>query len=132
MSAKSRQNSKLTKLIIVIELFFVSYLLYTLTESVYRSYQIDQVIAQFEKENNELETENRRKIEDFEYYSSENYYEKIAKQNLGMVNPGEEVIVIPKSDFAGSDDLVIDNYDSNLEEIGNAEKWYIFFFDTKG
>ncbi|MBD3328390.1 hypothetical protein GF340_03740, partial [Candidatus Peregrinibacteria bacterium] len=96
MAFKFTESSNTTKMIIIGEFLLVAYLLFTLTSSVYKSYQIDVHIENFEKENARIEEENRRKSEDYDYYSSNAYIEKIAKQNLGLVNPGEEVIIIPK------------------------------------
>jgi cell division protein DivIC len=95
MALKLHPTTNIAKLIIIVELVLVVYLLNTLTVSVYRGYQIDQVIQNFEDENQRIEDENRQKAEDYDYYTSDNYIEKIAKQNLGLVNPGEEVIIIP-------------------------------------
>jgi len=56
----------------------------------------------------------------------------MAKQNLGLINPGEEVIVIPKSDSVsggdagGSGDAAAQN---NGQELSNPQKWWEFFFD---
>ena len=41
-------------------------------------------------ENNLIELENRQKTEDYLYFIEE-YIDKIAKQNLGLVNSGEEL-----------------------------------------
>jgi len=119
-------------MVIIIEFFLVSYLLYTLTVSVYKSYQIDQHIQSFEEENAKIEEENRQKSEEFDYYSSDAYIEKMAKQNLGLVNPGEEVIIIPSENVkatgivGGADQTDTQNSGSDLS---NPMKWWKFFFD---
>lgn len=133
MAFKFTESSNTTKMIIIGEFLLVAYLLFTLTSSVYKSYQIDVHIENFEKENARIEEENRRKSEDYDYYSSNAYIEKIAKQNLGLVNPGEEVIIIPKEAFDETSETGIAN---NAEEaastyagLSNARKWWKFFFD---
>ena len=122
-------------MIIIVEFLVVSYLLYTLTKSVYQSYQIDQDIAGFKKENDLIAAENKQKEDDYSYYSSDAYIEKIAKQNLGLVNPGEQVIVIPNS-AAGTTGVVggtptNDQVDpnTNIQSMSNPQKWWKFFFD---
>ncbi len=130
MPFKFSPTSNIAKLVIVVELILVIYLLNTLTVSVYRGYQIDRVIADFESENRRIESENRQKSEDYEYFTSSNYIEKIAKQNLGLVNPGEEVIILsnqaPVTDGLQS---LQDERDSNLAGLSNGQKWWVFFFD---
>lgn len=134
MRFRFQHTSNFTKVVIIIEFFLVSYLLYTLTVSVYKSYQIDQHIRSFEAENARIEEENRRKSEEYEYYSSDAYIEKMAKQNLGLVNQGEEVIIIP-SENVKSSGVVGGMEDDETREIGqglsNPMKWWKFFFDLR-
>ncbi len=130
MAFKFSPTSNITKLIIVVELILVIYLLNTLTVSVYRGYQIDQVIKEYDAENQRIETDNRQKLEDYEYFTSQNYIEKIAKQNLGLINPGEHVLILPLD--ATNQDVKQDGEDSKesaLSEFNNAQRWWIFFFD---
>ncbi|MGL5830828.1 MAG: FtsB family cell division protein [Candidatus Altimarinota bacterium] len=133
MALKLHPTTNIAKLIIIVELVLVVYLLNTLTVSVYRGYQIDQVIQNFEDENQRIEDENRQKAEDYDYYTSDNYIEKIAKQNLGLVNPGEEVIIIPGvTSSATVDPNSSDPNRIDLSDLENQEKWWIFFFDRIG
>jgi cell division protein FtsB len=130
MALKLHPTSNIAKLIIIVELVLVVYLLNSLTVSVYRGYQIDQVIQDFESENKRIEDENKQKAEDYDYYTSDNYIEKIAKQNLGLVNPGEEVIIIPGTSANGQvDPNSSDPEKIDLSDLENREKWWIFFFD---
>lgn len=127
-------NTSFTKLIIIVEFFLVAYLLYSLTKNVYNSYQVDKYIESFQEENQLLEQENKRKNEDYLYFTSEEYIDKIAKQNLGLVNPGEEVVVVaPESLNTGTgstfeDSSSLDDYSSH-EELSNPQKWLRFFFN---
>jgi cell division protein FtsB len=124
-----RGPSNVTRFILIIEFVLVAYMLYALTSSVYRSYQIDQHIAQFERENQEIALENDRLSDDFAYYSSQAYKEKIAKQNFGLVNPGEQVIVIPDQNVVAQpeDELLQKKSARKWERLSNPEKWWNFF-----
>lgn len=120
----------LIKLVLIVGFFIVAYMLYNLTVSIYENYQIEQHITAFQDKNAELTLENKQKLEDFQYYTSEQYIEKIAKQNLGLINAGEQIIIIP------DDDLIIlsEEEDSAVlnEQIragwSNKKKWLKFFF----
>lgn len=134
MAFRFHQTSNFTKMVIIGEFLLVSYLLYTLTVSVYKSYQIDQHIKNFEAENTKIAEENRKKSEEFEYYSSDAYIEKIAKQNLGLVNQGEEVIIIPNSDLGATGvvgGLADEDDVSGNSSLSNPSKWWKFFFDIQ-
>lgn len=129
MSSRFSHTSSLTKLIIVVEFFLVAYLLYSLTKNVYNSYKVDKYIEDFEAENALIEEENRQKNEDFLYFTSEEYIDKIAKQNLGLVNAGEEVIVLSAKVL--EEDLEGDGQggeSAKRASIGNISKWWRFFF----
>lgn len=130
MSSRFSHNQNFTKIIIIVEFCLVAYLLYSLTKNVYNTYQVDKYIEAFEMENMGLEDENRQKTEDYLYFTSEEYIDKIAKQNLGLINPGEEVIIVAPdvlvsdSDEAGED---VDDY-AHYSEMANWRKWVHFFF----
>ncbi len=131
MPFKFSPTSNVAKLIIVVELILVIYLLNTLTVSVYRGYQIDKVIQRFEQDNQRIEEDNRKKSEDYEYFTSPNYIDKIAKQNLGLVNQGEQVIVLSNQSSANLDQVLANavSKDNRLADLDNGQKWWFFFFD---
>lgn len=131
MPFKLNPNSNVTKLVIVVELILVVYLLNTLTVSVYRGYQIDKVIQQFQEDNRRIEEDNRRKSEDYQYFTSPNYIDKIAKQNLGLVDPGEKVIVLSNQNVPASGEVLIDAkaQSNDFVDLENRQKWWFFFFD---
>ena len=118
------------RLVLIVGFFLVAYMLYNLTVSIYENYRIEQHIAQFETRNAELLEENQTKLADFQYYTSQEYVEKIAKQNLGLINPGEKVIIIPDEDLI----ILTEAEDSAAlnEEIraswSTPKKWWKFFF----
>lgn len=131
MALSLHHTSNFTKMVIIAEFFIVSYLLYTLTVSVYKSYQIDQYINNFQQENNRIAQENREKEEEYAYVTSDAYIEKMGKQILGLAYQGEKVIVIPKSEFTANGDAA-DSLDENnfqRKSANNFHQWWKFFFD---
>jgi len=132
MAATLSHTSSLTKLIIIIEFFLVAYLLYSLTKNIYSSYQIDKYISSFEQENTLIEQENKQKNDDYLYFTSEEYIDRIAKQNLGLVNPGEEVIILSPELLAqdlGTDEDLVDGDYAKYSEDSNTQAWWNFFFE---
>lgn len=129
MSSRFSHTSSFTKFIIIFEFILVSYLLYSLTKNVYNSYRVDKYIENFEYENKLIEEENRQKNEDYLYFTSEEYIDKIAKQNLGLVNRGEEVIILSNESLP-EDDLNEDisgDFAKSSERSNLAEWWVLFF-----
>jgi cell division protein FtsB len=128
---KTSGISNTTKVVLITEFVFVAYMLYVLTSSIYHSYQIDQYIAQFDMENEKIAEENRRLSEDFAYYTSEAYQERIAKQNFGLIKPGEQVIVLPVEDVATFEDEEAEQTKNikRWNRLSNPQKWWVFFFE---
>jgi len=124
-------TSNTTKLILICEFILVSYLLYALIVNIYQSYQIDIHIKTFQEENAKIAEENKKKAEDLLYYTSDEYIDKIAKQNFNLINPGEEVIIIPEGENIpvnneGADgDSAVKNY----YYLSNPARWWKFFFE---
>lgn len=130
MSSRLSHTSSLSKMVIIIEFLLVSYLLYSLTKNVYNSYQVDKYIEAFEEENNLIAEENKQKTEDYLYFTSSEYIDKIAKQNLSLVNPGEEVIVLSPDILSGADGIDDTEFGDFAVYGGmsNSRQWWEFFF----
>jgi cell division protein FtsB len=131
MAGYSVEQFGVMRIVLIVGFLVVAYMLYNLTVSIYDNYQIEQHIAAFETRNEQLELENQQKLADFQYYTSQEYIEKIAKTNLGLISPGENVIIIPDDDF------VVLTEDEDLAMVSeqirdswpNHKKWWMFFFN---
>lgn len=107
---------------------------YVLSTSLYKSYQIDKFIKSAEDENAKMQRANSLLAEDYAYYKSDAYKEKIIKQNLGLIRPGEEVIVLTKDDrtaFLTPEEQAVKLNKDRYQSISNPKKWFIFFFDRE-
>lgn len=126
------ETSSTLRLIIIAGFIIVAYMLYALTVSIYRDYEIDRHIKNFETEQAKLIAENQQKLEDYQYYTSKTYIEKIAKQNLGLINPGEKVIILPyeeNTSLTAAEETEAE-FELRLNKMNNPKKWWTFFFDT--
>lgn len=125
---------KTTKIVLIIEFVLLAYMLYVLSTSLYKSYQVDKFISNASDENKRLEQENSMLLEDYEYYRSQAYKEKIAKQNFNLIRPGEEVIVLlpdtkTSQKSQPAEDRVYAYTSKYYESLSNEKKWYLFLFD---
>lgn len=132
MSIAMHETSPTLRLMIIAGFIIVAYMLYALTVSIYRDYEIDRHIKDFETEQEKLTEENQQKLEDYQYYTSQTYIEKIAKQNLGLINPGEKVIILPAGDDTSMSktEETEAEFTLKLSRMNNPQKWWTFFFDT--
>lgn len=127
------QVSRTTKLVLIAEFILLAYMMYVLSTSLYKSYQIDKFIQMSVDENAKLLASNEMLEDDYEYYSSNAYKEKIAKQNLGLVRQGEEVIILAPEE---STPFTVTDRENEISEqyfrsLSNPQKWYLFFFDRE-
>ena len=133
MPAPQSNNSPFfVQAVILIGFGIAAYLMFSLATSVYKNYLIDQHIKSFEEENVRLAAENLQKKEDYDYYISEAYLEKTAKESLSLKKPGEEVIILVEDDIKSekkSLNLSEDNFED--EDIDPQEAWYEYFFGEK-
>ena len=144
MDSNTSNTSSLTKAILIVEFVLVAYLIYSLTKNVYNSYLVDRYIADFEKQNSQLKDENQKKTSDYLYFTSQEYIDKIAKQNLNLINPGEEVVVVSpeslsydknnaqdyKSILDGTADKQTPVDDVKIDTRTNPQSWWDFFFKS--
>lgn len=127
------QVSGTTKIVLIVEFVLFAYMLYVLSTSLYKSYQVDNFIQSVQTENDKLQNANALLAEDYEYYKSDAYKEKIAKQNFGLVRPGEEVIILAaaQKDFLTQEDSTLKATSQYYNSLSNPQKWFLFFFDRE-
>ena len=119
-------------MVLIGEFLLVAYLLYAFALNVYQSYQIDSHIRHFSEENERIIFENRKAVDDLLYYTSDEYLEKIAKQNFGLVNSGEEVLILSDELLAVSEEEAFSSDEESLDKyyhLSNPRKWWKFFFE---
>ncbi len=120
------------RLILILELFIALYMLTSLAITEYKNYNIEKYIAQFELSNQELSLENDKLQTQFDYFTSKQYQEKIAKQNFGLAKPGEKVLVVMEDDLISDSEkfkqeLTAQKIDFYVS-LPNFQKWFYFYF----
>ena len=79
-----------------ITIIVVVYLGWSTIGVVNRNWRLQQKVSKLQAEIELLELENERLSYDIEYYKTDEYLEKAAKEELGLRAPGEKVIILPK------------------------------------
>lgn len=127
------RNKSLTFQMLVIGGFiFFFYMFFALATSIYRDYKLESQIQRFEADINDLADLAHQKPEDVEYFASEQYKDRYAKENLNLLNPGEKLIIIPEEQRIteqGPVELMTDKFDP-LSVFGksNPMQWREYFF----
>lgn len=102
----------------------ILYLLYIVGKTLYQSYLVRKEVDNLKVSLVELEQSNKELGEKILYYQSASYREKIARERMGLMKPGEEVIVILPED---KKQVAEKDPDGGLP---NYTKWWNFFFKS--
>jgi cell division protein FtsB len=124
------------QLTIVIGLTVVGFMAFGLALSFYRNILFEKTLDELEQENRVIADHIDGGYRNLEYYKSDQYRDKFAKENLNRLNPGEKVIIIttPPSAMPGSSPLETDTerqeaaYFELLRQMPVIEHWKLYFF----
>ncbi len=123
------------RLTIMIGLFVVGGMSFGLALSYYKNILFDRQLSAMQGQNVKLKQETLQGYEDLEYYRSKQFKDKYAKENIGLMNPGEKVLILPKMEqpvVMGTHELTEEEkqaiYEENLRNIRIIDHWKIFLF----
>ncbi|PIQ76595.1 hypothetical protein COU78_02710 [Candidatus Peregrinibacteria bacterium CG10_big_fil_rev_8_21_14_0_10_49_24] len=125
------------QLTIIVGLAVVGFMSFGLALSFYRNALFEETLKNINKQNNSLREKITHDYQNLEYYRSTQYKDKYAKENLGLVNPGEKVLIItqdtnvasfPLDASATTADQQEAAYLELLRQMPVAEHWKLFFF----
>ena len=85
--------------------------------------KINAEINHLKEEQASLEAKNNALQQSLQYFSSENYQEKLAREQLGLKKEGELVINFPPSGIPTGDEQPPE------QPMSNAQKWWKYLFN---
>jgi len=118
--------------LIIIGVIILVFLSIALGKELLRRYEINREINQLETEISQLEERNLDLDELIEYFNTNSFVEKEAREKLGMQKEGETMVII------NNDNQVIINNQpveasgqsvSGSEELTNPQRWWNYFFN---
>ena len=128
------------QLTIVVGLTVVGFMAFGLALSYYRNILFDQTLVTIEDQNDVLRATIEDGYRELSYYRSTQYRDKYAKENLGLVNPGEKVLIITEQ---ATNPLLDDTlretredqqeiaYFEVLRQMPVIEHWQLYLFNRK-
>ncbi len=125
------------QLTIVVGLTVVGFMAFGLALSFYRNVLFEQTMNNLAEQNDKLRNENARSQADLDYFHSNQFKDKYAKESLGKITPGEKELVITNgSDQTASgslaDALEASNqqaiYEQYLHDLPVIQHWQLYFF----
>ncbi len=124
------------RLTIMIGLFVVGGMAFGLALSYYKNTLFDQQLIAMQEHNDQLKMQIDKGYGDLEYYNSLQYKDKYAKENMGLVNNGEKVLIITHGIqpvvYAKNQELTPEEkvavYEENLRNISTIDHWMLYLF----
>jgi len=91
----------------------------------YQDYLVTQEIQHLQDQEKKLEAKKMELLEVLKYVKSDSFAEEKARTELNMIKPGEQILVVPKTDE-------ISNRQENSGVVGwtnisNYKKWWRYF-----
>lgn len=132
-----QQNEPLgRKLTIIVGLTVVGVMAFGLAVSFYRNVLFEKTLEDISKGNVQLRERIEEGYRTLEYHKSAQYKDKYAKENLGLVNANEKVLIISELQI---DPILHDitirpteqqeaAYEELLRQMPVTEHWRLFFF----
>ncbi len=125
------------QLTIVVGLTVVGFMAFGLALSFYRNVLFEQTLTDLKAQNQKIAETIAQGQRNLEYYKSEQFKDKYAKENLGRMNPSEKVLIIAQlpavSPFATEDDTNEKErkeaaYFELLRQMPVIEHWKLYLF----
>ncbi len=120
----------------MIGLFVVGGMAFGLALSYYKNTLFDQQLISMQDHNDQLKEQIDKGYGDLEYYNSLQYKDKYAKENMGLVNNTEKVLIITHATqpvvYNKSEELTPEQkqaiYEENLRNISTIDHWMLYLF----
>lgn len=118
-----------TKLFIAVSIGAFVLVTYALFKETYKKYQIQKEVDELRQEAEQLEKNNQKLRGLVEYFKTENYSEKGAREKLNLKKEGEQVVVLRSPENYTLEKGETQN-EEEPEEIAmpNPLKWWGYFF----
>jgi len=125
------------QLTIVVGLTVVGFMAFGLALSFYRNILFEETLRTLEEQNRNIALEIDRGYGDLEYYRSDQFKDKYAKENLGRLSPGEKALIITRAEPSSPLDTEVSlsekerreaAYFELLRQMPVIEHWKLYFF----
>jgi hypothetical protein len=120
------------QLLIIGGFVFIALMLFALARSIYRdSFQVGSYIDRSRDFINSEQAATESEQSELAYAQTSQYQKKMAKELLGLMEPGEKVIILTAEDQSIEDifpETAQRRSDRELEVMTNSEKWWRYLF----
>lgn len=122
---------------IVVGLCVVGLMAFGLALSYYKNVLFDRQLKSMQERNAKLKSDIASEYAELQYYQSDQYKDKYAKENFSLLRPGEKVLVLQQpeeADIALSGGDLTDEerqalFEENLRSIRVVDHWNLYLFN---
>lgn len=125
------------QLTIVVGLTVVGFMAFGLALSFYRNVLFEQTLEDIDRQNEALRRNIAQGYRELDYYRSAQFKDKYAKENMGLIKPGEKVLIITEEsrplDLSPLEQTTVSEekeaaFLEFLRQMPVIEHWKLFFF----
>lgn len=125
------------QLTILVGLTVVGFMTFGLALSFYQNILFEKRLEDLDGQNREIDDAIEQGYRDLDYYRSDQYKDKYAKENLGLLNPGEKVLIITEKEelppLSDNENLAHQEqreaaYSELLRQMPTLEHWKLYLF----
>ncbi len=140
MSRESSIEPISKQVTIVVGLTVVGFMAFGLALSFYRNALFEETLGQLAKDNGQIAKDIEKGYRALEYYQSDQFKDKFAKENLHKINPGEKVLIITQQlpelqplleTTKEQEDRKEATYQELLRQMPVLEHWQMFLFQKE-
>lgn len=122
---------------IVVGLCVVGLMAFGLALSYYKNILFDRQLKSMQERNAKLKNDISAEYAQLQYYQSDQYKDKYAKENLGLLKPGEKLLILQRPDTPSlsttNNDLLTTEekeaiFEENLRNIRVIDQWNLYLF----
>jgi cell division protein FtsB len=103
-----------------------------LVKATYKKHQLDQEISSLKFEIDKLDKKDKEFSDLLDYFNSQNFLEKEAKDKLNLKEEGEKVVMVPETaisqEIFGQSNENMPKEGSEIKPENNFIKWWKYFF----
>lgn len=104
-------------------------ILFSLAQEMNRRLQVQQEVTRLESDVNKMERHVIELEQLNEYFSTKDYKERLAREQLNYRAPGEKVVLIPER-VLGAQQINAAKKQEEIQRSIPLRWWYLFFVDT--
>lgn len=116
--------------IAIVAAVFVFFILLSLAQEINRQWQVQSEVSRLESEVKQLQSSTIELQNLNQYFRTDDFQERLAREKLNYRAPGEQVVLIPEQDLSTSTGATAANTSESSTPI--PRRWWEAFFGEKG